>query len=101
VRHLPAAGEIVFFDLLEKSDAYTAAKVTMFQHTDRPESPWTVIRSNGNKRARVEAMRRLLSGIDYDARTRRSRAGRPAGDIVIRVGSKAARLRSITGRSLL
>ena len=52
--------------LLDKWDAYTAAKVTMFQRTDTPEAPWTVIKSNDKKRARLEAMRSLLAGIDYD-----------------------------------
>ena len=52
--------------LLDKWDAYTAAKVTMFERTDTPEAPWTVIKSNDKKRARLEAMRSLLAGIDYD-----------------------------------
>jgi polyphosphate kinase len=52
--------------LLDKWDAYTAAKVTMFQRTDTPEAPWTVVRSNDKKRARIEAMRSVLAGIDYD-----------------------------------
>jgi polyphosphate kinase len=52
--------------LLDKWDAYTAAKVTMFQRTDTPHAPWTVIKSNDKKRARLAAMRSLLSGIDYD-----------------------------------
>jgi polyphosphate kinase 2 len=52
--------------LLGKWDDYTAAKVTMFERTDSAHAPWTVIRSNDKKRARIEAMRSLLSGIDYD-----------------------------------
>jgi polyphosphate kinase len=52
--------------LLGKWDAYTAAKVTMFQRTDTRHAPWTVIKSNDKKRARLAAMRSLLSGIDYD-----------------------------------
>jgi polyphosphate kinase len=52
--------------LLGKWDEYTAAKVTMFQRTDTTEAPWTVIKSNDKKRARLEAMRHLLAGIDYD-----------------------------------
>ena len=52
--------------LLGKWDSYTAAKVTMFERTDTSHAPWTVIRSNDKKRARIEAMRSLLSGIDYD-----------------------------------
>jgi len=39
--------------LLDKWDAYTAAKVTMFQRSDTPEAPWTVIKSNDKKRARL------------------------------------------------
>jgi polyphosphate kinase len=52
--------------LLDKWDAYTAAKVTMFERTHTPEAPWTVIRSNDKKRARLEAMRSVLAAIDYD-----------------------------------
>ena len=52
--------------LLDKWDAYTAAKVTMFERTHTDVAPWTVIRSNDKKRARLAAMRALLSGIDYD-----------------------------------
>jgi len=52
--------------LLGKWDDYTAAKVTMFQRTDTTEAPWTVIKSNDKKRARLAAMRSLLAGIDYD-----------------------------------
>jgi polyphosphate kinase 2 len=52
--------------LLNKWNAYTSAKVTMFERTHTDVAPWTVIRSNDKKRARLEAMRSLLSGIDYD-----------------------------------
>jgi len=52
--------------LLNKWDAYTAAKVTMFERTHTDAAPWTVIRSNDKKRARLAAMRSLLAGIDYD-----------------------------------
>jgi hypothetical protein len=38
----------------------------MFERTHTPEAPWTVIRSNDKKRARLEAMRSLLAGIEYD-----------------------------------
>ncbi|HRW17938.1 MAG TPA: polyphosphate kinase 2 [Dermatophilaceae bacterium] len=50
---------------LDKWDAYTQAKEAMFFYTDTAEAPWTVIKSNDKKRARLEAMRVLLSGIDY------------------------------------
>ena len=51
--------------LLNKWDAYTAAKVTMFERTHTDVAPWTVIRSNDKKRARLEAMRHVLSLYDY------------------------------------
>jgi polyphosphate kinase 2 len=50
---------------LDKWDAYTEAKEAMFFYTDTGDAPWTVIKSNDKKRARLEAMRVLLSGIDY------------------------------------
>ena len=45
---------------LDKWDDYTAAKETMFFHTDTGDAPWTVVKSNDKKRARLEAMRVLL-----------------------------------------
>jgi polyphosphate kinase len=50
---------------LDKWDAYTAAKEAMFLHTDTVEAPWTVVKSNDKKRARLEAMRYVLSRYDY------------------------------------
>ena len=53
---------------LDKWDAYTAAKETMFFHTDTGDAPWTVVKSNDKKRARLEAMRVLLSAVDYPSK---------------------------------
>ena len=53
---------------LDKWDDYTEAKEAMFFYTDTGDAPWTVIKSNDKKRARLEAMRVLLSGIDYPAK---------------------------------
>ena len=50
---------------LDKWDAYTQAKESMFFHTDTGDAPWTVVKSNDKKRARLEAMRVLLSQVDY------------------------------------
>lgn len=55
----------VDFASLEKWDEYTAAKVMMFQHTDRREAPWTVIKSDCKKRARLNALRYVLHTIPY------------------------------------
>jgi polyphosphate kinase len=50
---------------LDKWDDYTEAKEAMFLHTDTTEAPWTVIKSNDKKRARLEAMRHVLNRFDY------------------------------------
>ncbi len=50
---------------LDLWDEYTAAKVAMFEETDTAHSPWTVVKSNDKKRARVEAMRSVLHRFDY------------------------------------
>ncbi len=50
---------------LDKWDAYTEAKEAMFFYTDTADAPWTVIKSNDKKRARLEAMRYVLRLFDY------------------------------------
>jgi polyphosphate kinase 2 len=50
---------------LDRWDDYTKAKEAMFQLTDTAWAPWTVIKSNDKKRARVGAMRYVLSLFDY------------------------------------
>ncbi|MHA7283186.1 polyphosphate kinase 2 [Arthrobacter sp. TMS2-4] len=51
---------------LDKWDEYTAAKEAMFFYTNTADAPWTVIKSNDKKRARIEAMRYILFVLDYD-----------------------------------
>ena len=51
---------------LDKWDDYTLAKETMFFNTDSAESPWIVIKSTDKKRARLNAMRYVLSKLPYD-----------------------------------
>jgi polyphosphate kinase 2 len=50
---------------LDKWDDYTRAKEAMFLHTDTSDSPWTVIKSDCKKRARLNAMRYLLHRLPY------------------------------------
>ncbi|WP_449278276.1 polyphosphate kinase 2 [Leucobacter sp. GX24907] len=50
---------------LDKWDEYTAAKEAMFFYTDTATAPWTVVKSNDKKRARLEAMRWVLASFDY------------------------------------
>jgi len=53
---------------LDKWDEYTVAKEAMFFYTDTKEAPWTVVKSNDKKRARLEAMRHILEQYDYDGK---------------------------------
>ena len=52
----------------DKWDDYTEAKEAMFFYTDTGDAPWTVVKSNDKKRARLEAMRVLLSQFDYPSK---------------------------------
>jgi polyphosphate kinase len=53
---------------LDKWDDYTEAKEAMFFYTDTADAPWTVVKSNDKKRARIEAMRHVLSTLDYSGK---------------------------------
>ncbi len=53
---------------LDKWDEYTEAKEAMFFFTDLADAPWTVVKSNDKKRARIEALRHVLSRFRYDGR---------------------------------
>jgi polyphosphate kinase 2 len=50
---------------LDKWDDYTKAKEAMFFHSDTADSPWTVIKSDCKKRARLNAMRYVLHKLPY------------------------------------
>ncbi len=50
---------------LDKWDDYTEAKEAMFFHTDTADAPWTVIKSDDKKRARLNAMRHVLASLPY------------------------------------
>ncbi|MCX7892489.1 MAG: polyphosphate kinase 2 [Burkholderiales bacterium] len=50
---------------LDKWDEYTKAKEAMFFYTDTADAPWTVIKSDCKKRARLNAMRYLLHSLPY------------------------------------
>jgi len=50
---------------LDKWEDYTRAKEAMFFETDTADSPWTVIKSDCKKRARLNAMRYVLHKLPY------------------------------------
>ncbi|HEY6492023.1 MAG TPA: polyphosphate kinase 2 [Trebonia sp.] len=53
---------------LDKWDDYTEAKEAMFFYTDTADSPWTVVKSNDKKRARLEAIRHVLEQFEYEGK---------------------------------
>jgi polyphosphate kinase 2 len=57
---------------LNRWDDYTAAKEAMFATTDTDVAPWTVVKSNDKKRARINAMRHVLNRFDYPGRDLRT-----------------------------
>jgi len=50
---------------LDKWEDYTRAKEAMFFYTDTADSPWTVVKSDCKKRARLNAMRYVLHKLPY------------------------------------
>jgi polyphosphate kinase 2 (PPK2 family) len=50
---------------LNKWDDYTEAKEAMFYYTDTADAPWTIIKSDDKKRARLNCMMHFLNALDY------------------------------------
>lgn len=50
---------------LDKWDEYTKAKEAMFIHTDTADAPWTVVKSDCKKRARLNSLRYVLRLLPY------------------------------------
>jgi polyphosphate kinase 2 len=50
---------------LDKWDEYTRAKEATFFYTDTADAPWTVVKSDCKKRARLHAMRYVLHRMPY------------------------------------
>ena len=50
---------------LDKWDDYTEAKEAMLFYTDTADAPWTIIKSDDKKRARLNCMRHFLNSLDY------------------------------------
>ncbi len=66
---------------LDKWPEYTEAKTAMFFHTDTADSPWTVIKSDDKKRARLNAMRHVLASLPYPGKD--ARIARPADPLIV------------------
>jgi polyphosphate kinase 2 (PPK2 family) len=53
---------------LDKWDAYTEAKEAMFFHTDTADAPWTIVKADDKKRARLNCMQHFLAAMPYPNR---------------------------------
>ena len=58
-------------DGLKRWDEFTKAKNMMFEKTDSEWAPWTVIRSDGKKRARLNCMRYVLDSLPYEGKDKK------------------------------
>ena len=81
---------------LDRWDEYTEAKNQMFFHTHTGDAPWTVIKSDDKKRARLNCIRFFLHSLDYPGKDLKSI--RPTDDKIVLVPnahSKSGRLDSV------
>jgi len=84
---------------IDKWDDYTEAKEAMFFYTDTADAPWTVIKSDDKKRARLNCMRHFLSSLDYDGKDNKT-VGEPDPFIVTSSDHAIRDSEHILGKSL-
>ncbi|MDX1735592.1 MAG: polyphosphate kinase 2, partial [Halioglobus sp.] len=84
---------------LSRWEDYTEAKEAMFFYTDTSDAPWTIVKSDDTKRARLNAMRHFLASLPYSDKHPRIARG---PDPLIVGGSSLVLKRSqhILGKSL-
>ncbi len=49
---------------------YTEAKEAMFFYTDTADAPWTIVKANDKKRARLNCLQYFLSSLNYTDKDR-------------------------------
>jgi polyphosphate kinase 2 len=78
-----------------KYDDYSAAEIDMLKATHTATSPWTVINANDQRRARLEAMRVILSALDYEGKDKNAigaidpKLTMSGADYLAHIGAKA------------
>ncbi len=55
---------------MDKWDDYTEAKEAMFFHTDTADAPWTIVKADDKKRARLNCMQHFLASLPYTDKDR-------------------------------
>jgi polyphosphate kinase 2 len=56
---------------LDKWDQYTEAKEAMFFYTDTADAPWTIVKSDDKKRARLNCMQNFLYSLPYPGKNKK------------------------------
>ena len=84
---------------IDKWDDYTEAKEAMFFYTDTADAPWTIIKSDDKKRARLNCMRHFLSSLSYDGKDAAT-VGEPDPFIVTSSDHAIRNSEHILGKSL-
>lgn len=57
---------------LKKWDDYTAKRDRMLKETHIELAPWTVVRANDKRRARLDVIRHMLKTLDYDGKDKKA-----------------------------
>ena len=84
---------------IDKWGEYTEAKEAMFFYTDTADAPWTIVKSDDKKRARLNCMRHFLSSLNYDDKDHAS-VGEPDPFIVTSSDHAIRNSEHILGKSL-
>ena len=84
---------------IDKWGDYTEAKEAMFFYTDTADAPWTIVKSDDKKRARLNCMRHFLSSLDYDGKDHKT-VGQPDPFIVTSSDHALRNSEHILGKSL-
>ena len=84
---------------IDKWDDYTEAKEAMFFYTDTADAPWTIIKSDDKKRARLECMKHFLASLPYPGKDGHV-VGKPDPLIVGHSADVIGNSEHIIGRSL-
>lgn len=72
-------------EALRQWDAYSVARDAMLSRTDCPHAPWTVVRSNDKRRARINVIQSVLTRLAYEGKDEGA-IGPIDGKITMRAG---------------
>jgi len=84
---------------IDKWNDYTEAKEAMFFYTDTADAPWTIVKSDDKKRARLNCMRHFLASLNYDDKDKKA-VGEPDPFIVTSSDHAIGNSEHILGKSL-